>query len=88
MGMELQSAGILFLEHGIHFSLNLVLDIVMNVPTAMCTSPEHRKDTLAPPSCLAVFYSREDVMEEIFIWNQTGLHEALGNIGRAHIQPA
>lgn len=59
MGTELQSAGILFLEHGIHFSLNLVLDIVMNVSTMVCTLPECRKGTLASPSCLAVFYSKE-----------------------------
>lgn len=38
MGKKMQSTGILFLEYSVHFSLNLVLDIVMNAPTTVCTS--------------------------------------------------
>ena len=63
----------------IHFSLNLVLDTVMNVLTMVCTSPEYRKGTLASPPCPAVFDSKEVVMGKIFIWNWTGLYEAPGN---------
>lgn len=59
-----QSAVILFLEHRIHFFLNFIVDIVMDVTPVVCISPGHSEGTLASPSCPAIFYSKGDVMEE------------------------
>lgn len=80
VGMELQSAGILFLQHGIHFSLNLVIGIVMNVTTVVCTLPEYRKGTLA---------SQFSTAKRMWWGKYMKLDRTLQGTGcRVHIQPA
>lgn len=84
MGKKMQSTGILFLEYSVHFSLNLVLDIVMNAPTMVCTSSGCSKGILAPPSCPAIFYSKEDVRGKTIIWNWSRLYGVPGNRKSPH----